>query len=292
MKTRTSCASALFVLVAIAVPSSIAHSANRESTPRIIITAQDGNLHRLRFVETDLTRLQGEYPTEEIKFKRTGMARVAFRLGGDGHATDPIPDLRTSDVFYQAALKVMGQLRMEYIEGSWPGPINRFVADVVFRVPPCVAETPRMNIDLQLTVCASLDAMAELKWEEPPLPSPPAASSTLTQAEVNCDSPATTLEIDGCLQVKLKQTEAKLNATYQRVIHALSKPDMRGIIHYAEAKQDLIKAQRAWITYREKDCSAVYALAVSGSIRGQLFLECMQKRTEQRIEELERFLEP
>jgi uncharacterized protein YecT (DUF1311 family) len=240
-----------------------------------------------------MNRLQGEYPMEELQFKRTGRARVAFRLDPDGQTSDPIPGgLHTSEPFYQAAVKVIGQLRMQYIEGSWPAPINRFVADVVFGVPPCVAETPWMNIDLQLSVCASADALAELEWEKPTSRSSTPASEPLPPAQTDCDSPATTLESNACLETALKEAEARLNATYQSVIRALSQPDLPGLVHYADAKQDLIKAQRAWVTYREKDCSAVYALAVGGSMRGQIYLDCMQRRTDQRIRELEKILEP
>jgi uncharacterized protein YecT (DUF1311 family) len=56
-----------------------------------------------------------------------------------------------------------------------------------------------------------------------------------------------------------------------------------GVLHF--------NAQRAWTTYREKDCRALYALSVGGSIRGQVFLECMQRHTEQRIEELKQLLD-
>ena len=256
----------------------------------MIVTLQPGNLHRLRVVD-DPARLQGEYPMEVLKFKGGGNATVAFRLNGEGRAIDPVWQLYTSDAFYQAALKILGRLRMEYIEGSWPAPINRFSADVAFRVPPCAPERPGMNIDLQLTVCASLDPAADLTWKEPP-PDPPAAAAVVRPRKPNCDSPGTTLEIHDCLHAKLKKTEATLNATYQRALREFSKPDIPGSIHFSEAKRDLIEAQRAWVTYREKDCSAVYALAVGGSVRGQLSLECMQDRTEQRIRELEQFLEP
>ncbi|HWR77330.1 MAG TPA: lysozyme inhibitor LprI family protein, partial [Thiobacillus sp.] len=106
-------------------------------------------------------------------------------------------------------------------------------------------------------------------------------------AYADCSSPGTTLEINDCLLAEYNEADAKLNATYQRVMRGFSKPDQPGHIHYAEAKENLIEAQRAWIKYRDKDCYAVYALAVGASMRGQLSLQCKRGRTEQRIKELE-----
>lgn len=118
-----------------------------------------------------------------------------------------------------------------------------------------------------------------------------AAFSSAT-AYADCSSPGTTLEINECLLAEYKEIDAKLNATYQRVMRELSKPDVPGHINYEEAKENLIQAQRAWITYRDKDCFAVYALSVGASMRGQLSLQCKRSRTEQRIRELEEFLAP
>lgn len=282
---------ALPILAAIVSSPSDADASDRDSDPRFIITVEAGNLKRLDVAEKDLSRIRGEYPTEGLKFKRRGNARVAFRLGDDGRVIDPIPGgIYTSDAFYQAAVKVINQLKFEFIKGSWSGPINRFVAEVEFRPPPCIPHSPWMNIDLQFTVCGSLDKTAKLEWQSPPIETLSAFALQPPNSEPNCNSPSTTLEINECLFAEFKEVDAKLNATYQRVLREFSKPDMPGHIHFSEAKESLVESQRAWIKYRDKDCYAVYALAVGASMRGQLSLQCKKNRTVQRIKELEEFL--
>ena len=119
------------------------------------------------------------------------------------------------------------------------------------------------------------------------------SSATQAQPQDQCLAAAhNTLEINECLISRLKETERDLDAVYKRVITHLSKADLHGHVHYSEAKQELARAQRAWIRYRDSDCKAVYALAVGASMRGQLSLRCRQSRAEQRIKELEQFLEP
>ena len=281
----------IYVLLILATFSSSASAAkgpNGEGVPRIIVTAELGNLKRLRLVESDLSRVQGEYPLDDLKFYRTGNARVAFKLSNNGRVIDPIQGgIYTSEAFYQSAVKVLEKLKLEYIGA---GPVNRFVAEVAFRVPPCVPENPWMNIDLQLTICTSPDKNAKLEWGKLTIPTP--VSDSTRPAELNCDSPGTTLEINECLSREVKAVDTKLNEVYQHVLREFSKQDLYGHVHYSEAKQNLIEAQRAWIKYREKDCDAVYALAIGASMRGQLALQCNRSRTEQRIRELEQFLDP
>jgi hypothetical protein len=129
-------------------------------------TGESGNLHRLRFDQRQLSRIEAEYPPEDLRFYRTGDAMVAFRLNNKGRIIESKPGgVYTSDAFYRAAVKVLEQLKLEYIEGSWSAPINYFVADVAFTVPQCLPAHPRMNTDLQITICASPDQRRKLAWE-------------------------------------------------------------------------------------------------------------------------------
>jgi uncharacterized protein YecT (DUF1311 family) len=57
----------------------------------------------------------------------------------------------------------------------------------------------------------------------------------------------------------------------------------------AGTKKSLIAAQRAWVKFREADCNAVYEQWKTGTIRTVMFIECMQKRAETRIKELEEY---
>jgi uncharacterized protein YecT (DUF1311 family) len=94
--------------------------------------------------------------------------------------------------------------------------------------------------------------------------------------------------INECALIEQKQVEAKLNAVYQRVMKHLGQPDSE-TDKYAETKAALLAAQRAWVKFREADCHAMYLHYQGGTIRGVIYITCMQSHAESRIKELERF---
>ncbi len=102
-----------------------------------------------------------------------------------------------------------------------------------------------------------------------------------------CDKAVTTIEINQCGQSEHQIADKKLNAAYQAAlkrIQSLSDAQQR-----KDTKQGLVEAQRLWIRFRDKDCSAVYDLWRDGTIRGAMYWGCMIGRTEQRTKELESF---
>src|SRR5215469_283208 len=155
--------------------------------PRVIVSVQIGNLHRLRLIDNDTSQIGGQFPVDKLKYFTTASREISFRLTKDGYPADStpgfmsgyIPDPTTgpisSDEFYQAALASISKVKMAYIEGSWDAPINKFDADVIFLIPPCIAPKPRLNLDIQFAICASQDPTAKLAWEEKPIPKLPDA---------------------------------------------------------------------------------------------------------------------
>ncbi|MDT1011686.1 lysozyme inhibitor LprI family protein [Plesiomonas shigelloides] len=117
------------------------------------------------------------------------------------------------------------------------------------------------------------------------------ASATASAPEQDCGNAANTLEINACLQKQQEQTEAQLNQVYREVLAQISaesaQPDSP-----AQMKQQFIAAQRAWISFREKDCQAVYTFWSQGTIRNAMYLGCMRSRAEQRIKELQEYTQP
>ena len=100
---------------------------------------------------------------------------------------------------------------------------------------------------------------------------------------LDCNNAITTVDMNECTSLAQKQVEVKLNATYQTTLKFLDAQKAVG------AKKKLVKAQRAWVQFRENDCAAVYALHATGTIRTLMWIGCMQSRAEQRIAELEAF---
>ncbi|KAB7693010.1 DUF1311 domain-containing protein [Plesiomonas shigelloides] len=116
-------------------------------------------------------------------------------------------------------------------------------------------------------------------------------ASQASAPEQDCGNAANTLEINACLQKQQEQTEAQLNQVYREVLAQISaesaQPDSP-----AQMKQLFITAQRAWISFREKDCQAVYTFWSQGTIRNAMYLGCMRSRAEQRIKELQEYTQP
>lgn len=104
-----------------------------------------------------------------------------------------------------------------------------------------------------------------------------------------CLSQGNTLEMNACAKTEFDKDEKTLNDTYQQLVQQITKPDQDGV-RYGEVKKKLIEAQRAWITFRKKDCDAVYTYNESGTIRNLEFLGCMRAHTVQRTKELTNFI--
>ena len=88
------------------------------------------------------------------------------------------------------------------------------------------------------------------------------------------------LEIGYCAAERLKHADTKLNRVYQAQQRRL---------RTEESKTRLREAQRAWVSFRDKDCLYQAGLP-SGSGWALDDLSCRQVRTEQRIRELEEYL--
>jgi uncharacterized protein YecT (DUF1311 family) len=108
-------------------------------------------------------------------------------------------------------------------------------------------------------------------------------------AQVTANCKGNTVEISNCLDDELAKTEVVLNGLYGRVMRELSKPD-QSLMTYSNIKKKVIDAQRAWVSFREKDCEAVYELNSSGSIRNIRYISCMRKHAEDRIRELKEYV--
>jgi uncharacterized protein YecT (DUF1311 family) len=96
-----------------------------------------------------------------------------------------------------------------------------------------------------------------------------------------CDSKGTTADVTECYAREYKKADAELNRVYTRALKDLDS---------ADAAQ-LRKAQRAWISYRDGQCNAEYALWGGGTGGSAGHLHCLLKLTQQRIGYLEEFYE-
>lgn len=109
---------------------------------------------------------------------------------------------------------------------------------------------------------------------------------------LDCEKATSTRDINECARIDQEKTEKLLNEVYTRVleqIEILSKdPENES---QKDLKKRFIEAQRLWVKFREADCNNVYTYWSGGTIRGVMFISCMQARAEQRIKELREFEE-
>lgn len=108
---------------------------------------------------------------------------------------------------------------------------------------------------------------------------------------LDCANAITTPEINECASIEKDKVEAKLNDTYKKALAFLDNSDPLIKEDAAKAKAKLKEAQRAWIKFRETDCDAIYSFNASGTMRTVLWIGCMQSHAEQRINELNNFME-
>lgn len=113
-----------------------------------------------------------------------------------------------------------------------------------------------------------------------------ASTFCFAQSADPCKTQSTTLVINECGKLTLKEKDRELNQAYQALMKSLKADDTGDDRNFAEVKKKLQDAQRAWITFRDNDCQGKLSRWASGTIRGARHLGCLADRTEQRTKEL------
>jgi uncharacterized protein YecT (DUF1311 family) len=119
------------------------------------------------------------------------------------------------------------------------------------------------------------------------LPSPSVAEAKAADPGA---TQANTIEINQCLSNQLKARDRSLNAAYKALLQRLDESDPTDGVDYARARRLLVEAQRAWISFRDNDCSGRVVLYERGSIRGELYTGCLIAHTERCSNELRRWM--
>jgi len=95
-------------------------------------------------------------------------------------------------------------------------------------------------------------------------------------AAAACDDPQTQAEITICATGSAKDADAALNAAYRQVMARLANDD----------RERLRSAQRAWITFRDKECAFRSGPYDGGSIQGTVLASCISALTNERVSHL------
>ena len=100
--------------------------------------------------------------------------------------------------------------------------------------------------------------------------------------DINCDDAYTQSEMNICAARDYDDADAALNAQWSVTYAAMA--------DYPGAKQTLLEAQRAWLTYRDAQCDAVGTPYEGGSIQPLVIATCLANLTRARTEELQQML--
>ncbi|MEM0899195.1 MAG: lysozyme inhibitor LprI family protein [Pseudomonadota bacterium] len=104
--------------------------------------------------------------------------------------------------------------------------------------------------------------------------------------EPNCSNPSTQPEMTACASLLYEEADAELNRVYKLAIENAKRMDadfQAGPIPLADLVRD---AQRAWIPFRDRACEVEAGLAQGGTASSQFYLECLDKLTRRRIDDL------
>jgi uncharacterized protein YecT (DUF1311 family) len=95
-------------------------------------------------------------------------------------------------------------------------------------------------------------------------------------AAINCKSPANQREMDQCAGRDFDAADAKLNALYRNLMP-----------RYDSGNQAAFKAaEKAWIGYRDAECTFETNGTAGGTINSTMFTQCRKEKTIARIKEL------
>jgi len=93
---------------------------------------------------------------------------------------------------------------------------------------------------------------------------------------LNCTDPQTQSEMNMCADQDFRAADAQLNATYRQLAAKLD----------AHSKALLVDAERAWVAFRDKECTFETVGNEGGSIRPMLYSGCLTTLTKARTRDL------
>lgn len=117
------------------------------------------------------------------------------------------------------------------------------------------------------------------------------ALSHASYAKEPCEREDSTVALNECSKFGFDEADRELNLEYQQVLKDLRTLAKAGD-DVSKMKAALVKAQRAWVAFRDADCDAVYENYAGGSVRNAVYFHCMEKHIRQRTAALRNLIGP
>jgi uncharacterized protein YecT (DUF1311 family) len=116
--------------------------------------------------------------------------------------------------------------------------------------------------------------------------------SSAQEDRVDCSKAVSQAEINECAQADYQAADKALNEQWPKTKKVLTEWDAELEPHNKGAVEDLMSAQRAWITYRDAHCNAVGYSVWGGSLYQAVVLGCLADVTRARTAQLMAIIEP
>ncbi|WP_245571219.1 lysozyme inhibitor LprI family protein [Neorhizobium alkalisoli] len=107
----------------------------------------------------------------------------------------------------------------------------------------------------------------------------------------DCKNPITQMEMTYCEEQEFGAADRILNAEYQKARKVMKKWDAGAEVGSKGAEDALVKAQRAWVAYRDAQCASYGYQAHGGTMEPQLIYGCQADLTRKRTAELKQLTE-
>lgn len=112
------------------------------------------------------------------------------------------------------------------------------------------------------------------------------APTSAQQVQPDCKEPQTQADMTICAGQDLADADKALNAQYQVTRRLLKERDADASTELKGGVEALVKAQRAWLAYRDAQCASVGFQARGGSMEPMLISMCEADLTRKRTAEL------
>jgi len=99
----------------------------------------------------------------------------------------------------------------------------------------------------------------------------------------DCTNATTQKTMNTCADEAYKKIDAELNAVYKQITDRLRNDE--------PAAKLLVTAQKAWVSFRDSECTFATAAAARGSMYPMLMAQCREGLTGKRVDELKAYLQ-
>ncbi|RWX78881.1 DUF1311 domain-containing protein [Neorhizobium lilium] len=111
------------------------------------------------------------------------------------------------------------------------------------------------------------------------------------EPKVDCETTEIQVEMTFCSEQQYNVADKRLNSQYQAARKVMKAWDADAMEGSDSADAAFVKAQRAWVAYRDAQCESYGFQGHGGSIEPQLIYDCQRDLTEKRTAEIKELAE-